>query len=273
MINCLAHHFVSKQQSKFLRQLKDNLGDDECIIQCDFAENFAPVIQDAIQSVHWTNIQTALHTSVTYLKVNGVLIHRNQCVISDCLTKNSSTVHALLTPVLDRIKEQYSHIKKVHYFTDGSAAQYKNRFNLGNLCFHKIDRKLDANWHFFATSHGKSACDGIGGATKRLARLWNLRAVDKNPVVYPIELFEWAKTNISNIEYFFVSKEQVERVEKELHSRFESCLPMKNVKKHHRFCPIDSNKIRMFKISSATESSIVQVFILILATIFYITIF
>ena len=77
VLNCLAHHFVSKQQSKFLRQLKDNLGDDECIIQCDFAENFAPVIQDAIQSVHWTNIQTALHTSVTCLKVNGVLIHRN----------------------------------------------------------------------------------------------------------------------------------------------------------------------------------------------------
>ena len=37
------------------------------------------------------------------------------------------------------------------------------------LILHIICRtsKLSANWNFFATSHGKSPCDGIGGAIKR----------------------------------------------------------------------------------------------------------
>ena len=28
---------------------------------------------------------------------------------------------------------------------------------------------LYAEWHFFATSHGKNACDGFGGTIKRMA--------------------------------------------------------------------------------------------------------
>jgi hypothetical protein len=31
------------------------------------------------------------------------------------------------------------------------------------------DSGVLAEWHFFATSHGKSACDGVGGTLRRLA--------------------------------------------------------------------------------------------------------
>ena len=40
---------------------------------------------------------------------------------------------------------------------------------------HKIDFGMKAEWHFFATSHSKNVCDGVGGgrgeggAIKRLA--------------------------------------------------------------------------------------------------------
>ena len=47
-------------------------------------------------------------------------------------------------------------------------------------------------WNFFGTSHGKSPCDGVGGATKRLARQKNLQAVNTEPIIQPIELYEWA---------------------------------------------------------------------------------
>lgn len=59
-------------------------------------------------------------------------------------------------------------INKIFYLSDRSAAQYKNRKNL-NLCMYKIDFGIDAEWHFFATSHGKSSYDGLGGTVKRLA--------------------------------------------------------------------------------------------------------
>ena len=62
-----------------------------------------------------------------------------------------------------------SFVTKVFYFSDGSGAQYKNFKNFANLTFHKQDFGIEAEWHFFATSHGKNACDGVGGTLKRLA--------------------------------------------------------------------------------------------------------
>ena len=38
-----------------------------------------------------------------------------------------------------------------------------------NLLNHKKDFVIEAEWQFFATSHGKGACDGIGGCVKRNA--------------------------------------------------------------------------------------------------------
>ena len=39
----------------------------------------------------------------------------------------------------------------------------KTKENLINLCHHKKDFKIPAERHFFATSHSKSPCDGVGG--------------------------------------------------------------------------------------------------------------
>jgi hypothetical protein len=36
----------------------------------------------------------------------------------------------------------------------------------GNLVNQKNDFGIAAEWHFFATSHGKSPCDAVGGTTK-----------------------------------------------------------------------------------------------------------
>ncbi|KAG1681447.1 hypothetical protein GQR58_011837 [Nymphon striatum] len=51
---------------------------------------------------------------------------------------------------------------------NGCAGQYKNHKNLFNLCPHKQDVDINAEWSLFATSHGKSPCDGIGGDVKRV---------------------------------------------------------------------------------------------------------
>jgi hypothetical protein len=34
---------------------------------------------------------------------------------------------------------------------------------------------MDAKWHFSVTSHGKGACDGVGGTIIRLARKASLQ--------------------------------------------------------------------------------------------------
>ena len=52
------------------------------------------------------------------------------------------------------------------HFSDRCAAQCKNRYNFTNLCYHEEDLGLKCEWNFFATSHGKNVCDGIGGTVK-----------------------------------------------------------------------------------------------------------
>jgi hypothetical protein len=51
----LVHIFIANKQADFARPLKENLTVEECLINLDFDENYSFVIQDAVQSYHWTN--------------------------------------------------------------------------------------------------------------------------------------------------------------------------------------------------------------------------
>ena len=55
---------------------------------------------------------------------------------------------------------------KISYFSDGCTEQYKTCKNFINLRHHQQDFNIDAEWMFFATSHGKSPCDSVGGFVK-----------------------------------------------------------------------------------------------------------
>ena len=59
-------------------------------------------------------------------------------------------------------------INKVHYFSDGCVGQYKNCNNMLNQTYHFKGFGIKATWSFFATDHGKSPWNGIGGTIKRL---------------------------------------------------------------------------------------------------------
>ena len=77
-------------------------------------------------------------------------------------------VYMVQKKIIKVIKANLPNVKSIEYFTDGCAAQYKNYKNFANLCNHQKDFGLDAKWNFFATSHGKQPCDGIGGTMKRI---------------------------------------------------------------------------------------------------------
>ena len=88
------------------------------------------------------------------------------------------------------LREKFVKIDKIFYFTDGSAAQYKNRKNFLNLCYHESGFGVQAEWHFYATSHGKEPCDGIGGTVKRLAARASLQRPYCSQIITPNLLFE-----------------------------------------------------------------------------------
>ena len=62
--------------------------------------------------------------------------------------------------LIDYLKANHPHIKKLIYFSEGCGGQYQNYKNF-------MDFGISAEWVFFATSYCISPCDDIGGAVKR----------------------------------------------------------------------------------------------------------
>ena len=158
------HDFIAKNQSSYFKYCKENLEPDELVVVGDFTENYSFVIQDEVQSYHWSNKQATIHPFVAYYRINNCLQHDNFVIISDCKEHDSIAVHLYQIKLIKFFKQTHdTAINKIKYFSDGASSQYKNKYNLLNLSFHLEDFGINAEWHFFATSHGKNACDGIGG--------------------------------------------------------------------------------------------------------------
>lgn len=66
---------------------------------------------------------------------------------------------------------------------------------------------------FFATAHGKNACDGVGGTTKRETARASLQRPYKEQILTPQQFFEFCDKNLSGIKYMFVGAEEVEQNE------------------------------------------------------------
>ena len=68
-----AHSFILKSQSQYLKCRKELLGKNKAIVLLDFAENYQFVIQNEIQSFHWSKEHCSVHTVVVCFKQNHQL--------------------------------------------------------------------------------------------------------------------------------------------------------------------------------------------------------
>ena len=80
----MAHSYISKAQSTYLMNQKENLDSDTCFVMLDFAENYQYILQDEIQSFHWNNSQCSIQPAVTYHKdVSNVFQEKSFGFISE----------------------------------------------------------------------------------------------------------------------------------------------------------------------------------------------
>ncbi|CAF2174414.1 unnamed protein product [Rotaria magnacalcarata] len=251
----LRHHdFIAKMQMAFLQQKKQELGVGEFLVIGDFAENYSFIVQDAVQSFHWNNCQATLHPFVVYYREDNDLKHKSFVAISDCNQHDTTAVHLFQERLMEFLKS-FNHITKVFYFSDGCAAQYKNRKNFKNLCFHEEDFGVKAEWHFFATSHGKGPCDGIGGTVKRLAARASLQRVGSvEPILNPLALYRFAVEALPNIAFTFTTSEEHEAHRLKLELRFNDTRSIPGTQKVHCIRPISKEFVEVFAYSFATES-------------------
>ena len=245
MPDLLRHDFTAAEQASFLESLKNTISDGEFIVTLDFSENYSFHIQDAIQSQHWSKDQMTLHVYVIYYKKEGKVKHKNFVVLSEYILHDANCVHLFNERLISHLRQEFGvrNVKKIFYFSHGAGSQYKNKFNFVNLIEHKNDFCIDAEGHFFATSHGKGACDGVGGCVKRSAYRASLRRIYGDEITTPEKFYCWAKKNFQNINFSFCTKEKHAAHQEKLTNRFSVVKTLKNTRKFHCYIPIDGAKL------------------------------
>ncbi len=229
----------------------------EFIILGDFAENYSFVVQDKVQGYHWNQQSCSLHPVVVYYLKDGKIAEQSLCIISDDLNHDTSFVYEVISMTISHIKENLNPaMKKAHYFSDGCAGQYKNCKNFFNLCLHQADFGVNCIWSFFATSHGKSPCDGIGGTVKRLTARASLQRVSRNFILSAQEVHEFCKSNVPGIVSLFVNQEKLNDVRTSLKDRFAQASTLPGTRSFHHFVPVTSSIIAAKRVSTDAEYSI-----------------
>ena len=165
-------------------------------------------------------------------------------------------VYLIQKMLLSYVKKYIPKISKIEYFSDGCAAQYKNKYNFINLCKHKDDFGLDAEWNFFATAHGKSPCDGIGGTVKRITAIESLKRTHNNQIITPEGMFNFCKLLSSDITFFYLSKSDVDTERKFLQARFASAKTIPGTRSFHRFRPLNSSVLDIMRTSDQENFSL-----------------
>lgn len=166
------HLYGIYSYNKLKKELKDNLQENEVMIQIDFSENYTMKYANEIQSTHFAKKQLSIHTGVYYLqKGNSDLKSNSFATVSENLDHQAHAVWAHMKPIVTTILEN-THIDTFHIYSDGPTSQYRNRTNvtLWILTLIKDFQQVKkSTWTFSEAGHGKGPMDGVGGYLKRTA--------------------------------------------------------------------------------------------------------
>ena len=236
----------------------------EFVIVGDFAENYSFVLQDAAQSFHWNNLQATIHPFVCYYVDESTdgdnavkpINHVSFVVVSENNSHDTVAVHLFQKVLIKFLSNKIRTPKRIIYFSDGCAAQYKNRKIFINLCHHEEDFGMPAEWHFFATSHGKGPCDGVGGTVKRLAARASLQRPYDNQILTPRQLYEFGCAEIPTVNFYYATTKEYELETIFLHERFQSTKTIAGTHKLHSFCPTTSEKLEVREFSASEDKRI-----------------
>ena len=109
------------------------------------------------------------------------------------------------------------------------------------MILHYETHEIEYEWHFFASCHGKSACDGLGGTVKRLALYACLK--EPNADISSAEtLFKWCKKEIKGVTFAFCTMAEHTAIETALSSTLDQAQFIKGILGFHAFIPVNKDK-------------------------------
>lgn len=255
----LEHDFIAKSQSDYVRTRRQNLKEYEAMAIGDFAQNYTTFYQDQVQGSYWNGKQITIHPFAIYLEGEEKIDIDSFIVISENTKHDIYAVLLFRYKLIDYLKSKYGErIKKIIYVSDGAGSQYKNKSNFLTLADHYNTHGIEAEWHFFASCHGKSACDGLGGTVKRLARNATLKNANVD-ISCAQKLYEWARVSITGMSFAYCTLAEHAEIEKKLSSRLKEAQRIDGTLGFHSFIPVDKKNNRQIivrRTSHSTEFSI-----------------
>ena len=251
----LVHDFTAKMQSSFMQQKKESLKEGEFLVIADFSENLSFVVQDEVQSFHWNNSSANIHPFVCYYREKQDLKSLCYIIISESTRHDTIAVHPFQGKLVEFLSQKCGgkKLQKIYYFSDGCAAQYKNCKNFTNLCYHAADFGVQAEWHFFATSHGKSAGDGAGGTLKRLATTASLQHLYQDHILTAEQLYQFAVSEIKGMYFGFATLSEHEQEAKVLEDRLKRSRTVPGTHQLHSVVLVSTTVVEVKSFSSSTS--------------------
>ena len=210
----LPHQYRITHQYQAVRDIKNKIEPNECILQIDYSENYNCKAAVEVQGMHFgaSRRQVSLHTCHCTLKrsTSRELYTKCFCTLSDDSRHAPSAVWAHLHPVLLELKNMGVDI--IHFISDGPTTQYRNKTNfllMSTLPFEKYGFKL-VYWNLLESSHGKGPADGVGAAVKSAAD--NLVAHGQD-ILDVTKLYNSLRGTI-NVQLYTISSDDINNVEK-----------------------------------------------------------
>ena len=247
--NFLVHTFIKRAQSNHFQFKILNIPPSSAVVQVDFSENYSLQDQGEVQSAHWNEEQLTLFTVCVWM-------HQKQksfVFVSNDLDHDKTSVIVFMNKLLSMLSIDHGVIN-FDIFSDGPSSQFKNQyvFNyLPQLCERNSIGRLA--WHFFATSHGKGAVDGIGGTVKR--NVW-MATLARKVIVRSLHDFCAVASELSHkVEIIKMTAAEIaaEADKLRLAEFFAKSSAIKEIKKQHYVAVAHDGKILCKQYSSQPE--------------------
>ena len=90
-------------------------------------------------------------------------------------------------------------------------------------------------WKQSGTSHGKSACDGIGGTVKRPATKASLKRPAHHQILTPLAMFNYCESDVTGIKFFYMSSTTIKENVILLQDMYNAAQTVKRTRRLNRF--------------------------------------
>ena len=113
---------------------------------------------------------------------------------------------------------------------------------------------------FFATSHGKSPCDGIGGTVKRKMTQASLQRPLNEQILTFDAVRTFCQSSIDGITFFSISKDDMVKISEDLEERYRLGQTVEGTRSLHHFEPESASVVKAKYLSAAKSFSVTHSF-------------